>query len=68
MIYKMIKNVIEKINQIAQEDPNLLAYDYLGKENTYGQLKKRSDEWANKLIQSNIPDGEPIMVWGGQTF
>lgn len=64
----MIKNVIAKIDEIAQEDPDREAYDYLGKTNTYGDLKKRSDAWAHKLNSLNLPAHEPVMIWGGQTF
>lgn len=64
----MIKDVIKKIDEIAVKDPNREVYDYLGKTNTYGELKKRSDAWAHKLESLNIPEHEPIMIWGGQTF
>lgn len=64
----MIENIIKKIDQIAQDNPDLLVYDYLGKTNTYGDLKKRSDEWATKIASLNLPKGAPIMIWGGQTF
>lgn len=64
----MIENIIKKIDQIAQEDPDLLAYDYLGTTNTYGDLKKRSDAWANAIMQMDLPQNAPIMIWGGQTF
>lgn len=64
----MIKDVIRKIDQIAIEDPNRIAYDYLGETNTYGDLKKRSDAYAAKLKELDIPKKTPIMIWGGQTF
>lgn len=64
----MIKDVIKTIDQIAIKDPNRIAYDYLGKTNTYGDLKKRSDAYAAKLKKMNIPEKAPIMIWGGQTF
>lgn len=64
----MIKNVIEKINEIASQEPDRIAYDYLGETNTYSQLKKRSDAWAHKISQMGIPNGSAIMIWGGQTF
>lgn len=62
----MIENVIKKIDEIAKNDPDRIAYDYLGKTNTYGDLKKRSDEWAHTL--ESLPEHEPIMIWGGQDF
>ncbi|MBD5429424.1 D-alanine--poly(phosphoribitol) ligase subunit DltA [Lactobacillus sp.] len=64
----MIKDVIKKIDQIAIDDPNRIAYDYLGETNTYGDLKKRSDAYAAKLKELDIPEKAPIMIWGGQTF
>lgn len=64
----MIKDVIKTIDQIAVEDPNRIVYDYLGKTNTYGDLKKRSDAYAAKLMKMDIPEKAPIMIWGGQTF
>ncbi|MDF7639806.1 D-alanine--poly(phosphoribitol) ligase subunit DltA [Lactobacillus sp. ESL0791] len=64
----MIKDIIKKIDKIAAEDPARVAYDYLGKTNTYGELKERSDEWADKLASLKIPEHGPVMIWGGQTF
>ena len=45
----MIKDVIKTIDQIATEDPQRIAYDYLGETNTYGDLKARSDAYAAKI-------------------
>ncbi|KRL63001.1 D-alanine--poly(phosphoribitol) ligase subunit DltA [Lactobacillus psittaci] len=64
----MIENIIKKIDQIAVQEPNRIAYDYLGTTNTYGDLKKRSDEWAHKISSLDIAAKEPIMIWGGQDF
>ena len=64
----MIKDVIKKIDEVAANDPNRIVYDYLGKTNTYDDLKKRSDAWAHKIESLAIPEKSPIMVWGGQTF
>ena len=49
----MIKNVIEKIDEVAQAEPERIAYDYLGQTNTYGDLKKRSDEWTLKWLPAS---------------
>ena len=62
----MIKDIIKRIDEIAVNDPEREAYDYLGEVNTYGDLKKRSDAWAHKL--EKLPNHEPIMIWGGQNF
>ena len=64
----MIKDVIKQIDQIAVNDPDRIAYDYLGKLNTYGELKRRSDAYAAKIKAMDIPAQTPIMIWGGQTF
>ncbi|RHW50379.1 D-alanine--poly(phosphoribitol) ligase subunit DltA [Lactobacillus bombicola] len=64
----MINDVIKKIDKIATIEPNRIAYDYLSKTNTYGDLKRRSDAWAHKIISLNLPTDSPIMVWGGQDF
>lgn len=64
----MIKDVIKRIDKIAEDEPDRIAYDYLGQTNTYGDLKKRSDAWAHKLNSLNIPAKAPIMIWGGQNF
>ena len=39
----MIKDVIKTIDQIATEDPQRIAYDYLGETNT------RSEEHTSEL-------------------
>ena len=64
----MIQDVIKKIDEIAEQEPDRVVYDYLGKTNTYGDLKKRSNAWAHKIASLDISDDAPIMIWGGQTF
>ncbi|MBA1392310.1 D-alanine--poly(phosphoribitol) ligase subunit 1 [Lactobacillus sp. XV13L] len=64
----MIKDVIKKIDEIALAEPDRVAYDYLGKTNTYGELKRRSDAWAHKIMNLKITPGSPVMIWGGQDF
>ena len=64
----MIKDVIKTIDQIATEDPQRSAYDYLGENNTYGDLKARSDAYAAKINELDIPEKAPVMIWGGQNF
>lgn len=61
-------NIIKKIDEIAVKDPERIVYDYLGQTNTYGELKQRSDAWAHAISQQNLAKGEPVMIWGGQTF
>lgn len=64
----MIENVIKTIDELGLKEPNRICYDYLGEKHTYGELKKRSDAWAKTIINKHVPDKEPIMIWGGQTF
>lgn len=64
----MITNIIKRIDQIAIEEPDRIAYDYLGTTNTYGELKQRSDAWAYKITNLRIENKAPIMIWGGQTL
>ena len=64
----MIQDVIKRIDEIAEQEPDRVVYDYLGKTNTYGELKQRSNAWAHKIVAMDIPDHAPIMIWGGQTF
>lgn len=64
----MIKNIIKKIDDNAVKEPDRVIYDYLGKTDTLGELKKRSDAWAHKITSLNLPVHEPIMIWGGQKF
>lgn len=62
----MIKDVIKTIDQIATEDPQRIAYDYLGETNTYGDLKARSDAYAAKINELDLPEKAPVMIWGGK--
>jgi D-alanine--poly(phosphoribitol) ligase, subunit 1 len=64
----VITNIIKRIDQIAINEPERIAYDYLGKTNTYGELKQRSDDWAHKIDSLKLEENAPIMIWGGQTF
>lgn len=63
----MVDNIITAIDQVAETDPDRIAYDYLGTTNTYRDLKQRSDAWAAKLA-ATVPAGDPVMIWGGQDF
>ena len=63
----MIDNVITAIDRVAAEHPTRVAYDYEGTQYTYAQLKEGSDRLAGFFAES-LPAGEPIIVYGGQTF
>ncbi len=64
----MIQDVIKRIDEIAVQHPERIAYDDLGETNTYGELKARSDAYAIKIKTLGLPEKAPIMIWGGQTF
>ena len=64
----MEANLIAQIDQFAVSHPDKAAYDYLGTENTYGDLKKYSDALADYILKMDLPAKAPIVVFGGQTF
>ena len=35
----MIQDVIKRIDEIAENEPDRVVYDYLGETNTYGDLR-----------------------------
>lgn len=63
-----MENIISRIDRIATENPDRIAYDYLGRTNTYGELKEKSDALASYLKASNLPEKAPLIVFGGQDF
>lgn len=63
-----MENIISRIDRIATENPDQIAYDYLGRTNTYGELKEKSDALAAYLKVSNLPEKAPLIVFGGQDF
>lgn len=63
----MIDNVITAIDRVAAEHPTRVAYDYEGTQYTYAQLKEGSDRLAGFFAET-LPEHEPIIVYGGQTF
>lgn len=64
----MIKDIISTIEEIAAKDPDRICYDYLGTTNTYADLKRESDRFAQTITASGIGAKEPVMIWGGQSF
>lgn len=64
----MKKNIIEKIDEYAATDPSRVAYEYLGKANTYQELKEYSDALAAHIDSMGLAEKTPIIVYGGQTF
>lgn len=63
-----IENIIEAIDTIGQKQGDTIAYDELGKTQTYSQLKKASDRLAAFITQTQVADKAPIMIYGGQQF
>lgn len=63
-----MENIIERIDRIAEEHPERIAYDFLGKTNTYGELRQRSDALAEYLLGAGLPEKAPLIVFGGQDF
>ncbi|KRN27460.1 D-alanine-activating enzyme [Lactobacillus selangorensis] len=64
----MIDNIITAIDHYGETDPERICYIYGQDTNTYGELKTKSDHLAQYFAQSELPDGAPVMVFGGQTF
>lgn len=62
------ENIIEAIDTTAQEQGQTIAYDELGKTQTYAQLKQYSDHLAAFIETLQISDDAPIMIYGGQQF
>lgn len=64
----MIKNILVTLSQQAAQHPEQVAFDYLGRTNTYSELEKRSNSVANYLKTCHLTPKTPVMVYGGQTF
>lgn len=60
--------IIDRITQIAKNDPKQLCYQNGEQIATYQQLDQQSNKIANYLQKSNIPSKSPIIVFGGQQF
>lgn len=60
----MITNIVSAFDQLATDNANRLAYDEMGKQTTYGELKATADSLANWLDQQSLPDHSPILVFG----
>ena len=62
---RKMENIISRIDRIATENPDRIAYDYLGRTNTYGELKEKSDALAAYLKASNLPEKAPLIRFLG---
>lgn len=64
----MIDNMITTIDNWAATSPDAVVYNELGTTHTYLELKQASDAIAQTLDDMELPDGAPIIVFGGQQF
>lgn len=64
----MIENVISQIDSFAKTNGAAIAYDELGTQHSYRDLKQASDSLAAFLDEQNLPEKAPVMVFGGQQF
>lgn len=64
----MTTNLITQIDSWAVNDPERVAYNFLGQKNTYGELKQYSDALAARIKKLGLSREQPIIVYGGQTF
>ena len=60
----MIKNLVSAFDQVATANADRLAYDEMGKQTSYGQLKAAADSLAAWLDQQSLPDHSPVLVFG----
>lgn len=64
----MTMNLLTRIDQLAQANPAVIAYDELGTTHTYADLKQFSDQLATWLDQQNLPAHQPILFYGDHQF
>ena len=63
----MINDIIKEIDHMALNNPDRNCYIDSDGNHTYGDLKTQSDHLAG-YFKEVLPEKEPIMVFGGQTF
>ena len=64
----MIKDMIERIEELALSQPDFPVYNCLGDSFTYGDLKKDSDSIASYLESLKLVKKSPVLVFGAQTY
>ncbi|WP_155287386.1 D-alanine--poly(phosphoribitol) ligase subunit DltA [Lacticaseibacillus zhaodongensis] len=64
----MNMEIISEIDRNAALHPERIAYDYLGQQNTYGELKAASDAIAANITARYLDRKRPIMVYADQQF
>ena len=65
----VMNNLIWSIDQVASQHPTTIAYDEMGRLNTYQDLKNYSDALATWLDQNSALDlHQPILFYGDHQF
>ncbi|MBA2795993.1 D-alanine--poly(phosphoribitol) ligase subunit DltA [Streptococcus porcinus] len=64
----MIKDMIERIEELAVLQKDYPVYNCMGECHTYGDLKRDSDSIANYISQMQLEAGSPVLVFGAQTY
>lgn len=64
----MLHDMIERLEQHAQQQADFPVYDYLGKVSTYGDLKRHSDSLAAHIDSLGLEEKSPVLVFGGQEY
>ncbi|WP_035144584.1 D-alanine--poly(phosphoribitol) ligase subunit DltA [Latilactobacillus sakei] len=64
----MTNSIIQKIDTIAIEQPQTVAYQYGQTQYSYADLKVASDRIAAFIQDQALPKGAPVIVFGGQQF
>lgn len=68
MTQQKLTDMMETIEAFAQSQADFPAYNILGKEYTYGDLKADSDSLAAKIDHLALPEKSPVVVFGGQEY
>ncbi|KMJ57101.1 hypothetical protein AB685_16870, partial [Bacillus sp. LL01] len=61
-------NIKEIFEEIADKLPNKTALVFEDKEMTYGELNKKSNELAHKLIEVGVKKEEPVVILGERSL
>lgn len=65
---RIIKDMIESLEELAQSQADVVVYNILGKTYTYADLKRDSDALAAKIDYFGLPEKSPVVVFGGQEY
>lgn len=64
----MIKDMVERIEELAKVQKDFPVYKCMGESYTYGDLKRDSDSIAAFLSDLHLEAKSPVMVFGAQTY